>query len=284
MKRLISIEWLKNYSYFPVILFSSVYFLLIIGFTLICAIDSIPILGIPIQIRSQGLLDFPQIWNFLTYISALLKIFLGLIIIFTISNEFSQKMFKQNIIDGLSRKEFILSKVITITLLSLLSTTIVLIMGFILGLMHSKSTDISLIFKEFYFIFGYFLKLFSFLTFLFFITVLLKRVVFVFLTFFIWWVIEIVLYITEYQSKNIVEQFDENGMRITKIPELITNYLPLNSMSALIQEPFQRIQFVNKLTRGTFSFEIPFGSILACIAYSAIFIWGSYLILKKRDW
>ena len=32
MKRLIRIEWLKNYSYFPVILFSSIYFILVIGF------------------------------------------------------------------------------------------------------------------------------------------------------------------------------------------------------------------------------------------------------------
>jgi ABC-2 type transport system permease protein len=284
MRRLITIEWLKNYSYFPVILFSSIYFILIIGFTLICAIDSIPILGIPVNIRSQGLLDFPQIWNFLTYISALLKIFLGFIIIFTISNEFSQKMFKQNIIDGLSKREFVFSKVITITILSLLSTFIVLIMGLILGLNHSKSTDLSLIFQEFYFIFGYLLKLFTFLSFLFFITVLLKRVVFVFLTFFVWWIIELILFISEYQSKNIVEKFDENGRRITEMPELITNYLPLNSMSSLIQEPFQRIQFVNKITGGSFTFEIPYESILACIIYSALFICGSYLILKRRDW
>ncbi len=118
MKRLIQIEWLKNYSYFPVILFSSIYFILVIGFTMLCSIKSIPILGIPVNIRDQGFLNFPQIWNFLTYITALLKIFLGLIIIFTISNEFTCKMFKQNVIDGLSKKEFILSKVLTIGLLS----------------------------------------------------------------------------------------------------------------------------------------------------------------------
>jgi ABC-type transport system involved in multi-copper enzyme maturation permease subunit len=193
-------------------------------------------------------------------------------------------MFKQNIIDGLSRKEFILSKVLTITRLSILSTIVVLIMGLILGVMFSKSIELNLIFREFYFVFGYFLKLFSFLSFLFFITVLLKRVVFIFLTFFIWWIIELVLFITEYQSKNIVEQFDKNGRRITQIPELITNYLPLNSMSSLIQEPFQRIQFVNRITGGSFTFEIPYGSILACIIYSALFIWGSYFLLKKRDW
>jgi hypothetical protein len=283
MKRLIRIEWLKNYSYFPVILFSGIYFVLVIGFTLLCSVKSIPILGIPVNIRDQGFLNFPQIWNFLTYITALLKIFLGLIIIFTISNEFTTKMFKQNVIDGLSKKEFIISKVLTIGLLSLISTLVVLLMGLILGYSFSNTTDFSLAFKEFYFILGYFLKLFTFLSFLFFITVLLKRVVFVFLSFFLWWILEIILLVVEYTSK-VVEKFDSQGNRITEEPFLITNYLPLNSISNLIDEPFQRIQMVSQITGGSFEFSIPYGSILASIIYSTLFILGSYWLIKKKDW
>ena len=283
MKRLIRIEWLKNYSYFPVILFSGIYFILVIGFTLLCSVKSIPILGIPVNIRDQGFLNFPQIWNFLTYITALLKIFLGLIIIFTISNEFTTKMFKQNVIDGLSKKEFIISKVLTIGLLSLISTLVVLLMGLILGYSFSNTTDFSLAFKEFYFILGYFLKLFTFLSFLFFITVLLKRVVFVFLSFFLWWILEIILLVVEYTSK-VVEKFDSQGNRITEEPFLITNYLPLNSISNLIDEPFQRIQMVSRITGGSFEFSIPYGSILASIIYSTLFIMGSYWLIKKKDW
>ena len=283
MKRLIRIEWLKNYSYFPVILFSGIYFVLVIGFTLLCSAKSIPILGIPVNIRDQGFLNFPQIWNFLTYITALLKIFLGLIIIFTISNEFTSKMFKQNVIDGLSKKEFIISKVLTIGLLSLISTLVVLLMGLILGYSFSNTTDFSLAFKEFYFILGYFLKLFTFLSFLFFITVLLKRVVFVFLSFFLWWILEIILLVVEYTSK-VVEKFDSQGNRITEEPFLITNYLPLNSISNLIDEPFQRIQMVSQITGGSFEFSIPYGSILASIIYSTLFILGSYWLIKKKDW
>jgi hypothetical protein len=283
MKRLIRIEWLKNYSYFPVILFSGIYFILVIGFTLLCSVKSIPILGIPVNIRDQGFLNFPQIWNFLTYITALLKIFLGLIIIFTISNEFTTKMFKQNVIDGLSKKEFIISKVLTIGLLSLISTLVVLLMGLILGYSFSNTTDFSIGFKEFNCILGYFIKLFTFLSFLFFITVLLKRVVFVFLSFFLWWILEIILLVVEYTSK-VVEKFDSQGNRITEEPFLITNYLPLNSISNLIDEPFQRIQMVSQITGGSFEFSIPYGSILASIIYSTLFIMGSYWLIKKKDW
>lgn len=283
MKRLIRIEWLKNYSYLPVILFSGIYFVLVIGFTLLCSLKSIPILGIPVNIRNQGFLNFPQIWNFLTYMTALLKIFLGLIVIFTISNEFTAKMFKQNVIDGLSKKEFIFSKVLTIGILSFISTLVVFLMGLILGYSFSSETDFSLVSKEFYFIFGYFLKLFTFLSFLFFITVLLKRVVFVFLSFFIWWIIEIILIVAEYSSK-VVEKFDNQGNRITEKPFLLTEYLPLNSMSSLIEEPFQRIRLVSQLTGGTFEYTIPYGAIVASIIYSTLFIVGSYWLVKRKDW
>ncbi|MFM7662619.1 MAG: ABC transporter permease [Bacteroidota bacterium] len=283
MKRLIRIEWLKNYSYFPVILFSGIYFILVIGFTLLCSLKSIPILGIAVNIRDQGFLNFPQIWNFLTYITALLKLFLGLIIIFTISNEFTAKMFKQNVIDGLSKKEFVISKVLTIGLLTFISTLVVFFMGIILGFSFSDKTVISLVFKEFYFIFGYFLKLFTFLSFLFFITVLLKRVVFVFLSFFIWWIIELILLVAEFTTK-VVEKYDSQGNRITEIPFLITDYLPLKVMSDLIEEPFQRIQLVNRLTGGSFEFKVPYDAVGASIVYSTLFILGSYWLIKRRDW
>lgn len=282
MKRLIRIEWLKNYSYFPVILFSTIYFGLVVGFTLICS-QTVPILGISIKLMDQGFLDFPQIWNFLAYFTGLLKIFLGLIVIFTISNEFTTKMFKQNIIDGLSRKEFLISKVLTISILSFISTILVVIMGFLLGFSFSKSTEIELIFKESYFIVGYFLKLFTFLTFLLFITVLIKRVVFVFLTFFIWWVIEVILTIIEYQSR-VIEKFDANGRNITEKVDLITDYLPLNTMSKLVEEPFQRINFIESLTGGKYTFEIPYTTAFSAVVYSLLFLFGTYTVMKKRDW
>jgi hypothetical protein len=192
-------------------------------------------------------------------------------------------MFKQNVIDGLSKKEFILSKVLTIGLLSLISTLVVFFMGLILGFSFSKTSDFTLVIKEFYFILGYFLKLFTFLSFLFFITVLLKRVVFVFLSFFLWWIVELILLVVEYSSK-VVEKFDNQGNRITEVPFIISDYLPLNVMSNLIDEPFQRIQLVSQLTGGSFEYTIPYGAIVASLLYSTLFILGSYWLVKRKDW
>ncbi len=114
MNRLLKIEWLKNYNYRPFKVFTVLYFSILIVLLFVGLVD-FDLFGNKINLKEQGIYNFPEIWNFTTYIVGLLKIFLGCIIIFSICQEFSNKMFKQNIIDGFSRKEFIISKLLTIT-------------------------------------------------------------------------------------------------------------------------------------------------------------------------
>ena len=149
------------------------------------------VFGATINLKQEGIYNFPEIWNFTTYIVALLKIFLGLIIVFSISQEFSNRMFKQNTIDGLSRKEFIASKLLTITVFTIVSTLIVFIITLFLGHTYSKSTDSEMVFKEIFFIGNYFVKLFTFFCFLMFLSILLRKSMFVFLGFFVYWIVEI---------------------------------------------------------------------------------------------
>lgn len=92
-----------------------------------------------------------------------------------------------------------------------------------------------------------------------------------------------ILLVVEYSSK-VVEKFDNQGNRITEVPFLISDYLPLNVMSNLIDEPFQRIQLVSQLTGGSFEYTIPYGAIVASLLYSTLFILGSYWLVKRKDW
>jgi len=50
------------------------------------------------------------------------------------ANEYSYGTLKQNLIDGMSKKEFILSKFITVVAFSIVSTLFVFITSLILGL------------------------------------------------------------------------------------------------------------------------------------------------------
>ena len=280
MIRLLKLEYLKNLNYRPFKIFAGIYFLILIALLFVGLVD-FDILGAKVNLKEQGMYNFPSIWNFTTYIVGLLKIFLGCIIVFSICQEFSNRMFKQNLIDGLSREEFIASKLLTITVFTAFSTLFVFVVTFILGKSYSATQESNLIFKEIYFIFNYFLKLFTFFSFLMFLSVLFRKSIFVFLGFFMIWFAELVL--SGVEKFSIVQKFDpkQPAEQINHI--YLTDFLPLGSMSNLIPNPAIRTNMA-KMFGMEFKFEYPFYSVIACVAWSILFVAGSYYILKKKDW
>lgn len=281
MNRLLKIEWLKNYNYRPFKVFTVLYFSILVVLLFIGLVD-FDLFGKTINLKEQGIYNFPEIWNFTTYIVGLLKIFLGCIIIFTICQEFSNRMFKQNIIDGLSRKEFIISKLSTITIFSIVSTVLVFLITLYLGKTYSENQETSAIFKEVFFIGNYFLKLFTFFSFLMFLSILLRKSIFVFLSFFVVWFLEGI-------AKGLESFYVLRGLKGKEAMQAMTNhnfitdFLPLNSMSKLIEAPFTRTKLAQQIGL-QYEFHYPTGALIACIVWSVVFIAGSYLILKKRDW
>ena len=280
MIRLLKLEYLKNLNYRPFKIFAGIYFLILIALLFVGLVD-FDILGAKVNLKEQGMYNFPSIWNFTTYIVGLLKIFLGCIIVFSICQEFSNRMFKQNLIDGLSREEFIASKLLTITVFTAFSTLFVFVVTFILGKSYSTTQESDLIFKEIYFIFNYFLKLFTFFSFLMFLSVLFRKSIFVFLGFFMIWFAELVL--SGVEKFSIVQKFDPKQPAEQINHTYITDFLPLGSMSNLIPNPAIRTNMA-KMFGMEFKFEYPFYSVIACVAWSILFVAGSYYILKKKDW
>lgn len=105
MIRLIQLEWLKIYNYKVARIFILLYCLFLFGLIML-GTQKFSLAGKEIDLVKEGIFNFPQIWNFTTYFTALIKVFLAFIIITTVVNEFQNGTFKQNVIDGLSRKEF----------------------------------------------------------------------------------------------------------------------------------------------------------------------------------
>lgn len=281
MIRLLKLEYLKNLNYRPFKIFALLYFIVLVGLLFIGLVD-FDILGIKINLKEQGMYNFPGVWNFTTYIVGLLKIFLGCIIVFSICQEFSNRMFKQNLIDGLSREEFIFSKLLTILVFTGFSTLLVFIIGFILGKSYSATQDSDLIFNEIYFIFNYFLKLFTFFSFLMFLSILFRKSIFVFLGFFMVWFGEGVL--SGVEKFAAMKNFDPNDKsKMLLNHPYLTDFLPLESMSKLTPNPLIRTKMAEMFGM-QFKFEYPWPSVVACLIWSAVFIAGSYWILKKKDW
>ena len=165
MKRLLSIELQKIWKNRASRILTITYFLLLTFLSFIASIK-FDIGPIHIRLADLGIFDFPFIWHFNTFIAAFLKIFLAVIIVSMMANEYSYGTLKQNLIDGMSKKEFIISKVYTIIAFAAVSTLFVFIVSLILGLIFSSYDEMSIIFSNMDYLLAYFIKLIGFFSFL----------------------------------------------------------------------------------------------------------------------
>ncbi|WP_426277119.1 ABC transporter permease [Chryseobacterium sp. S-02] len=281
MTKLLKLEYYKNLNYKPFKVFTILYFVILIALLFIGLVD-FDFFGATINLKEEGIYNFPEIWNFTTWIVGLLKIFLGLIIVFSISQEFSDRMFKQNTIDGLSRKEFIGSKLLTISIFTIVSTIIVFAITMFLGYQYSNTTESAKVFEEIFFIGNYFVKLFTFFCFLMFLSILLRKSIFVFLAFFVFWIIESILSTVEVFTKVKGLQGPQRN-EVLQNDFFISHLFPLESISNLIPNPMVRLNMAKAMGL-KYEFHYPTESLIACLVWCAIFIFGSYWILRKRDW
>jgi len=253
------------------------YFLLLISITLIAAIK-FDIGPIKFHLAEQGIFNFPYIWHFNTFIASIFKFFLLLVIVSMMANEYTNRTLKQNLIDGLSKKEFILSKFYTVILFALISTIFVTIVSFILGLIYSDFNSVNIIFSDLEYLLAYFVKLVGFFSFGLFLGILIKRSAFAVGGMFIWFIIE-----------NITYGFMRFKIFTDKtIADKIAQFFPLKSMSNLIDEPFTRLSAVKSVAnqlgeRFKFDYAVHWYEIAIVLVWTTIFIYGSFYLIKQRD-
>ncbi|MDO9275009.1 MAG: ABC transporter permease subunit [Lutibacter sp.] len=274
MLRLLNIEIHKlKYSRASRILVF-IYFILLTSIALIAAIK-FDIGPVKFHLADQGIFNFPYIWHFNTYIAAILKFFLLLVIVSMMANEYSNKTLKQNLIDGLSKKEFVLSKFYTVILLSFISTIFVFVVSLILGYSYSDFNEISIVTTDLEYLIAFFVKLVAFFSFGLFLGILVKRSAFAVGAMLVWLM---------------AENFTK-GMLYWKFETMVTNvmqFFPLEAMSNLIKEPFTRLGAVKTVAKQvgedlSKDFSVQPKDVLIVIVWTAIFIYASYILLKKRD-
>ena len=230
------------------------------------------------RIADQGIFNFPFIWHFNTWIAGILKLFLAIVIVSMMANEYSNRTLKQNLIDGLSKKEFVISKFLTVVLFSLVSTLFVFIVSLILGLVFSDYNEIGIIFSDTEYLLAYFINLVGFFSFCLFIGILVKRSAFALGFLLIWSIIEGIIYgFLKWEM-----------LRNTNLADNIMQLFPLASMSNLINEPFSRLGAVQSAASQLGEvfdkdYSIQFITVLIVLIWTCLFVYGSYAILKKRD-
>src|SRR5690606_20866546 len=130
------------------------YFILLSFIALIASIK-FDIGQVKFHLAEHGISNFPYIWHFNTYIAAILKLFLAIVIVSMMANEYSYGTLKQNLIDGMSKKEFILSKFLTVLLFAAVSTVFIFVMSLLLGLSFSAYTEPAIIFSDLEYLLAY---------------------------------------------------------------------------------------------------------------------------------
>ena len=255
------------------------YFLLIFSIAILSTIN-VEFGPIKFNLAEQGIFNFPYIWHFNTFIIALLKIFFAIVIVGMIGNEYSYKTIKQNLIDGMSKDEFLKSKVYTIAAFVGISTLLVFIISLILGGIYSDYNEFQIIFSELEYLLAYAVKLFGFFSFCLFLAILIKRSAFALGFLALWQVFEGIAYgLLRWRLSDLIPQLSA---------EKVIRFFPLQSIGNLITEPFTRLSAIqniaDQLGEGfTKDYGVSFLNITVVLVWSAVFIWGSYRLLKSRD-
>ena len=280
MLRLLNIEFHKLKHNRASRVLTIIYFALLTSIALIAAIK-FDIGPVQFHLAEQGIFNFPYIWHFSTFMASIFKFFLLLVIVSMMANEYSNRTLKQNLIDGLSKKEFILSKFYTVIVFAAISTLFVFVVSLVLGLIYSDYNEVAIIFSDLEYLFAFFIKLVGFFSFGLFFGILVKRSAFAVGALLVWFFIESIFKGFLFWKFRDVESTSD---RVNQIMQ----FLPLESMSNLIKEPFTRLNAVQSVAKQigedlSKDIDVHWYQIAIVLVWTFFFIYASYRLLQKRD-
>ncbi|MGD9327684.1 MAG: ABC transporter permease [Cyclobacteriaceae bacterium] len=263
MIRLFKLELQKNWTYpgFWIILGMHYLFLITVLFNLQDLAGSIDYSDNQygdIDLSLVPLLQFPDIWHNITYISGFFKILLGIYVVIAITNEFQYNTIRLNLINGLTRLEFTVSKLLLIFLISLVSLLVVFSAGLIIGINNTDTSAGSEMLDKSIFLLGYFLEILLYLNFALLIGTWLKRTgISIF----------VVLIYPLLVEPLIRWQF----------PDVIDQFFPIKAMDQLIVFPFPKYVGIEVPD------SIPFTAIIIGLAWVFILFLLTNLILNRKN-
>ncbi len=275
MIKLLRIEARKVLSYKIFWILTGLYFLFLAGGIVLAEVIINNMVNgmnknLPIPLPHITMYFFPDIWQNLTFFASLryVLIFPAIVIIILITNEFTFKTIRQNVVTGMSKQEFLISKLQLIFVLSFVIALFVMVGIFILGLLHSDAAGMELMWKKFSFIPGFFIQVFSFLIFAFFLGFLLRNTG---------------LSIAIFVLYTLIVEPILSG--VTKIPSLkmenVSHYLPVNSVMNVVEYPY--IPVLKTIMGLKIQDSV---SLLDCgvpLLYSVVMIAIVFLVMQKKD-
>lgn len=275
MIKLLKIEWkkIRTYKVFWVLL--GLYFIFLSAGILLAEFMINNMVNnvnkrMPIPFPHIAIYYFPDVWQNVAFFASIryVLIFPAIIMIILITNEFTFKTIRQNIINGMSKTEFLCSKLIIILLMAVVITTLIAAGAFTIGLGHSGFNDIALLSKGVPFMTGLFISLICYMIYAFFFGFLLRNTGLAIAIFTLYsLIIEPVVYF------------------FLRAPFIFHNtiytYLPVNAVIRLTEYP--AIPTLKKLMGLDLQPHVSLASCLVPTGYAAVMICIVFIVMRKKD-
>ena len=221
-------------------------------------------LGNKANFLSFPITEYSDIWLHLTWLAVFIRFFLGMLVITTITNEFSYKTARQNIIDGWSREHFFLAKVCQIFILVSLSTLFLVLISLVMALM-SNASSLAYFFSKIDYLFYYFLQVLVYLSFCLLLGILIRRSGLA---------IVILMAYAMFELYLIGKTFDKDHLEIA-------TFFPFNTPFNILQPSI--LKYLPVTISKVEPQVIDFLALSVVFIYIGVFLLGTYFFLKRKD-
>lgn len=261
--KLLKIEWLKMKNYTAFVAIGLIFLVCVFGVSFIAYTFNKSVQETPAAMLMGSYFSFPNVWHTVTWLSNFTLFLPGLLIILMITNEFTYKTHRQNIIDGWSRNDFIKVKIANVFIFSALATLWVFIVALVIGLISGGP----FLFDKVHYIGYFFIQSVSILMMALMISVLVKRAALAIAVFIAY------VYILENLIGAIINGVSfKNATDPSKIIPF-ADVLPINATDSLVPFPFFR-EILNK--------ALPQMSIYILLGASLVYLVAYILISRKQ--
>lgn len=273
MIRVLKLEWLKirNYRVFWILTIMYLLALVIIASGGTFFLEWLKSEGADFQGINPTIIpiyDFPDIWQNTTYLATFIKVLLAFIVIISVNNDVTYNTLRQNIIDGISKKEYIFSKLSFIITMSGISTLFIFVLGFINGSIYSHVWGTAYIFDEMEFLAVFFYEAIIYCTLAFLLSLIIKKAGFV--------IVALFLYTLMFEPIATTIMINAPIFKDGMAPE-IAQFFPIKSLNNLISVPFGRYVFME------IEDNVPFKALSIATGWFVFYLASIFYILNKRD-
>ncbi len=206
--------------------------------------------------------DFADIWQNFTFLFQYATILLSSLVVINVAQEFSLSTARQQVIDGLSRREFFRGKIYLMLAISGVITSLVFLIGLVFGLMYSPVTSPAVMFANVEFIGAYFLHLLHDFLLAMFVAQLVRRtgIAVVIFIFYGW-----------------IESFIGALVRFAWQKPLLADLLPNAATKVLIHNPFPKYALEKTVT------TLQWGDLAISFGYIIFWLLINRWLLLRRD-